>query len=113
MRLAGLTIRQATPHEIIMDGITNPADMWFTHRIDLDSQTVARVATALWGKPGHSMANGELMWRLRAGEGHGFPVYISVGFDTPTVLFSSAAEPDAPETLVAQIRGMLVARDTR
>jgi len=101
------SFRPATPAEIANDLTQNPADFWCGIPLNLDPASVANGARSLWGEPGGSALEGEIMWRLRCGD---TPVYLSVnGLGPPEVLFSSAWLPEEREAerIVEQIRRVL------
>jgi len=107
---ATVTIRRASSQEIMVDRISNPTDLWFPFPLDMTGGRVAQAATALWGGPVPSAVEGESLWRLRVGEGQGYPAYISIGLGEPSVLFSAGRVPETPDVareLVGYIREML------
>lgn len=69
---------------------------------------VVRAARRLWGSPVQSAVEGEMLWKLRCGEGDGLPAYVSVGVGEPCLLFSACQAPERPEVPLVQIRQMLV-----
>jgi hypothetical protein len=48
-------IGRASQHEVMMDVILSPTDMWFTHGLDMPTGRVAQAATRPWGSPEPSM----------------------------------------------------------
>jgi hypothetical protein len=107
------TFRPATSAEIIQDTFLNPTDFWCGIPLDLDADRVADGARRLWGEPGDSALEGEMMWRLRCDD---TPLYVSVnGLGPPGVLFSSAWLPEVEEAerMVEAMRRMLKGSEYR
>ncbi len=105
-------LRVATAAETAEDLATNPIDLWFLLPLGLAPESVRRAATDLWGSPGRSVLDGELLWRLRWRDGDQ-AVYLSVdGVGGPVLMFNACDPPDLPkaEALVADVTRLLRGR---